>query len=219
MSGEGCFHGEEMATTREGPKMVKDIQQGEEVLATDKNGTIIWSKVFMQFHADNEEVAKATVIKTHLGKRIVLTTDHLIFASKYCQVPLFNLARIPFAKDVQEGDCVFTVGKTTDGEQILRLDKVISVKQQQVTGLYAPVTLEGTIIVSDVVASCYAILENHWYAHNIFAVFHYLPEQARPEIQKMFTSMSTFQLAKWLWSINDKITSVDDGVCFKRFQK
>ena len=51
------------------------------------------------------------------------------------------------------------------------------------TGAYAPLTLEGTIIVDNALASCYAVIDDHRLAHTTLAplrfLYQYMPRLVR----------------------------------------
>lgn len=50
----------------------------------------------------------------------------------------------------------------------LSLEKVVSIHTRPLKGTYAPLTVAGTIIVNNYVASCYAFLEDGHLAHSVF---------------------------------------------------
>lgn len=72
-------------------------------------------------------------------------------------------SQIIFASQIEIGDSVIT----TDGDRHL-IDKVINVKNSRDQGVYAPLTAEGTVVINDVVASCYAVVNSHSLAHFVY---------------------------------------------------
>ena len=52
---------------------------------------------------------------------------------------------------------------------VTKVEKVVSVTAQKITGVYAPLTSSGTIVVDGVVTSCYAFYKNEQIAHGVFA--------------------------------------------------
>ena len=47
--------------------------------------------------------------------------------------------------------------------------KVVKITKTKRAGAYAPLTLEGTIVVDNALASCYAIIDDHRLAHTTLA--------------------------------------------------
>jgi len=49
------------------------------------------------------------------------------------------------------------------------LDEVVDVRTSKGRGVFAPLTAEGTVVVNDVVVSCYAVVHSHSLAHMVYA--------------------------------------------------
>ena len=56
------------------------------------------------------------------------------------------------------------------GHEIIQ-DEVVSTDTETRKGMYSPVTAHGTIIVEDILASCYSDYESHSLLHLAFAPF------------------------------------------------
>ncbi|VDO96680.1 unnamed protein product [Soboliphyme baturini] len=90
-------------------------------------------------------------IETEDGKQISLTAKHLIYRTN-CKI---LRQRSVVAEQVMVGDCVLIVHDNQfKGSRVRKINRV------QKTGIYSPVTETGSLVVNDVLASCYSTLEN-----------------------------------------------------------
>ena len=173
--GSGCFPPNALAHTQGGLVQVKDIQLGTKVLAVDTNGTLVYSPVVAMIDASEDEVADYVVICTSSHRQIVLTTTHLIYKAENKNELMskdisLQESSLVFASTVKEGDLIFEA--TPDGS--LQPRRVLSITNKKIRGVYAPLTKEGTIIIDNFAASCYAFINDHYYAHLGFAPLRYL---------------------------------------------
>ena len=124
--------------------------------------------------ASEDAVANYTYIYTLDGHLLILTAAHLLFSSKYDRTMAGKEIDLPqdpvFASTVQKGDLVFV--KSSNGK--LQPQEVLGTMVKEMRGSYAPLTKEGTIVINDVAASCYAVINDHHLAHRAFAPLHYL---------------------------------------------
>ncbi|KAM9827671.1 sonic hedgehog protein [Neosynchiropus ocellatus] len=156
----GCFPGSSTVTLQDGStKAVKDLQSGDKILAADEGGNLVYTDFIM--FIDQEPTTRRVffVIETHTGEKITLTAAHLLFVSR-------NSTDAPssaiFASQVRPGQNVFVY----DPE--LRALEPVTVKRiytQEHVGSFAPLTAQGTVVVDQVLASCYAVIEDHNLAH------------------------------------------------------
>ncbi|XP_065577708.1 sonic hedgehog protein-like isoform X2 [Artemia franciscana] len=84
-----------------------------------------------------------------------------LFVSK---LQFHTLVAETFAKNVGKGDYLLVKNKV--GKLVLQLVTEVAFSVQ--TGVYAPLTNTGTIIVNSVAASCYAVVDSHLIAHWAF---------------------------------------------------
>ncbi len=132
-----------------------------ELAATGRSGRVqVWDRKEQQvrfsavnfwIHADEQVTAEFTQITTESGKRISMTWNHLIYRSAACEQPLSTV----FASRVAVGDCL----RVSDGVAS-RFETVSRVDRTRKRGIYAPVTVEGSLFVNGISASCYANHEN-----------------------------------------------------------
>lgn len=190
----GCFSADAEAILEGGAtKQMHDLQPGDRVLAsstTDGRGPLVYSPV-LSFLDRQPNVTKIFyIIGTNTGLKITLTAAHLIFVTdctgglseperdETAGEPLLGSVqegrprrgaglRTVFASEVQPGQCVLTSQGKVGSNATLSV--VTSVKEQRSTGLYAPLTQHGSIVVNGVLASCYAAVDNHHLAHWVLA--------------------------------------------------
>lgn len=93
------------------------------------------------------------------AKHITLTPSHLIFTSNSTGTQLHS----KHAGSVMPGD--FLLVSADGGLVPSQVKRVTLVKR---TGLVAPVTMEGNVIVDGVLSSCYAMISDHEIAHMVF---------------------------------------------------
>lgn len=157
----GCFPGSSTVTLQDGTqKAVKDLQSGDRVLAADTEGNPIYTDFIMFLDQESTTRRLFYVIETDSGQKITLTAAHLLFVG-HNSTDEERMSAI-FASEVQRGQKVFVL----DAER--RQLEPVTVKRiytQEHQGSYAPVTVQGTMVVDQVLASCYAVIEDHNLAH------------------------------------------------------
>lgn len=89
-------------------------------------------------------------------------------------IPFNKINQIPvFAEKVEVGDCLYVLSnKQKHTFEQKRVQKVDIVEE---TGIYAPMTSNGDIIVNDIYASCYNILNNKIMQHSFVDNLRHLP--------------------------------------------
>lgn len=141
-STSGCFPEDAQITTRnQGPKKMADLAVGDEVLCFNpKKNKVVFAKVFMFSHRVTDLGTNYLTLTCSNGMAITLTGQHLIKVN----------GEFKYAKHVEVGDQLVTF---TDGQA--EEFEVIRIQQVYKKGLYSPYTMEGTIIVDGIGASCY----------------------------------------------------------------
>lgn len=187
----GCFPGDAQVILEGGAtKQMRHLHPGDRVLAsssTDGRGPLLYSPV-ISFLDHQPNITKIfNIIGSNTGHNITLTAAHLIFVAD-CADGLKeprreNTAEGPFLDPVYEGRPSWEAGLRTafasevkPGQCILTwqgkvatLSVVTFVEERRSTGLYAPLTQHGSIVVNSVLASCYAAVDNHHLAHWVLA--------------------------------------------------
>ncbi|XP_076309996.1 sonic hedgehog protein-like isoform X1 [Tachypleus tridentatus] len=168
----GCFHGDGIVTTKEGPKRLSQVKIGDEVLAVNSEATSVFTEVLLFLDRDVDSRRQFYAIEMEGGARITLTPNHLIFAAADNSSFQMKNIEATFAKNVQPGDFLYVhtgpgVLKTANNH--VHLERVKTVNVIVDVGVVAPLTREGNLIVDNVVASCYAIFNDQYLAHWSFA--------------------------------------------------
>ncbi|XP_037613334.1 sonic hedgehog protein A [Sebastes umbrosus] len=158
----GCFPGSSTVILQDGTKKaVKHLQPGDRVLAADDEGNPVYTDFIMFIDQDSTTRRLFYVIETDSGQKITLTAAHLLFIVHNTTEEERMSAAI-FASEVRSGQKVFVF----DAERS-RLEPVMvkRIYTQMHEGSFAPVTVQGTVVVDQVLASCYAVIEDHDLAH------------------------------------------------------
>ncbi|CAB1417520.1 unnamed protein product [Pleuronectes platessa] len=154
----GCFPGEALVTLESGgQKPISDLQPGERVLASsgsDGSGELVYSEVLTFLDRDPVTRKLFYTLQTESRTQLSLTAAHLIFVSEgNCSegaVPAPGTLRTVYASDARPGQCV-----------------LVTLREKR--GAFAPLTQQGTVVVDGVVASCYALVDQHCLAHWAFS--------------------------------------------------
>lgn len=175
----GCFPGSATVHLEQGgTKLVKDLRPGDRVLAADDQGRLLYSD-FLAF-LDRDDGAKKVfyAIETREPReRLLLTAAHLLFVAPH---NASGAGRPPggapgrralFASRVRPGQRVYVVAERGGGRRLLPAAVHSVTLREEATGAYAPLTAQGTILINRVLASCYAVIEEHSWAHWAFAPF------------------------------------------------
>ena len=167
--GGGCYPGSATFVDIHGrPRRMDSLNVGDEVLVMT-NKEIRFEPVITFIHRQPQVMQEFYKITTLKKKVLKITEDHLLFVEKQGQA-----SAIP-ARDVNIGDTVYVRGDQGAQEK----DAVQSISSVFEKGVYAPVTLCGTILVNDVHTSCYFDVLSHEWSHRAMgvarAVYHVSP--------------------------------------------
>ncbi|XP_068094713.1 sonic hedgehog protein [Hyperolius riggenbachi] len=162
----GCFPGNASVSLEGGgTKAVRDLRLGDRVLAADEEGKLVYSDflTFLDKQEDEKKVFYAIQTAEH-KQGIRLTAAHLLFVPQSPANGSRSLKSV-FASDVRPGDQVFLADPETMALKVVTVEEV---HQEEDVGAYAPVTAHGTLVINGVLASCYAVIEEHHWAHMAF---------------------------------------------------
>ena len=141
-----CFPCNAMVTTDAGQVTMKDLTVGQKIF-TLKKGKPFMTPFLGWIHRESFEVARFLALETETQK-ISLSPKHVIFRKKHGQTGSGSTA---FADQVEGGDLLQVL---SNGE--VRWEVVLSIQAETRKGFYAPLTSTGTLLVDNILASCYA---------------------------------------------------------------
>ena len=143
---------------------VRNLKVGDFVQVMTQQGKIGFSEVvmFADYKPDMPHALHVLIETKKPAKRITLTPSHLIFASKLNSTG--TQLHSKHAGSVLPGDFLLV---SADGGLVPSQVKRVSLVKR--TGMVAPVTMEGNVIVDGVLSSCYAMIGDHEIAHMAFS--------------------------------------------------
>lgn len=184
----GCFPGSATVHLEHGgTKLVKDLRPGDRVLAADDQGRLLYSDFLTFLDRDDGTKKVFYVIETREPReRLLLTAAHLLFVAPHNDSAAAEPEapsgagpppggapgrRALFASRVRPGQRVYVVAERGGDRRLLPAAVHSVTLREEATGAYAPLTAQGTILINRVLASCYAVIEEHGWAHWAFAPF------------------------------------------------
>jgi len=151
--GGKCIYDEASVRMADGStKKVKNLEIGDHVLAYSPNRGVHASRIFADLHNDKDTSMSIYEIETSSGRKIPVTAEHSLFVRPCLSDDKENWTP-KSAQDVRVGECVPRYYREDGGDVIE--DSVVRVRVFEAKGIRQPVTETGTIVVDDVVVSCY----------------------------------------------------------------
>ncbi|TNN73387.1 Sonic hedgehog protein A [Liparis tanakae] len=202
----GCFPGSSTVTLQDGTeKPVALLQPGDRVLAADGEGNPVYTDFIMFIDQDSATTRLFYVIETESGHTVTLTAAHLLFVGHNATGGAQQMSAV-FASQVRSGQKVFVFESERSRLEPVTVKRIYT---QEHEGSFAPVTMQGTVVVDRVLASCYAVIEDHDLAHWALApvrLAHWVssllfPSQPRARAQSdgvHWYSKILYQLGTWL---------------------
>ncbi|XP_068447141.1 indian hedgehog B protein-like [Clinocottus analis] len=168
----GCFPGEASVTLASGAqKSIGELRPGERVLAAAGGGELVYSEVLVFLDRDPAARKLFYTLHTEAGARLSLTAAHLVLVAEgNCSegAPAGRGAfGTVYAGDARPGQCVLV--SPGEAGRSGRLSRITRVSAGESRGAFAPLTRHGTLVVDGVVASCYAVVDQHSLAHWAFS--------------------------------------------------
>ena len=161
----GCFSANSTVMKSDGSRVkLSELKVGDSVLSVNSaSGELEFSPIILFLDRDPNEARQFFSVQTESGHSLTLTPTHLIYTSSEADNP--ETLKAVYAKDIREGDFVLV----HDGLGRLKAVRVTDVEMRVHTGVFAPLTEAGNLVVDNVVASCYAVIDSQTLAHAAFA--------------------------------------------------
>ena len=154
----GCFPGNAVAITPRGPKQMRELKVGDQVLAATSTGKLAYETIFA-FTDSNKDVrgqfVSLVVQADAITRALQLTPKHFVTAQHTTSnhTPRFSASSIISAADLQIGDTVWIALDTQSSHVSPAV--IVSVTASVENGWYAPRVPSGTIVVNGVVAATF----------------------------------------------------------------
>ena len=158
----GCFPSDSRVKISTGETiLMSELRVGDSIQAVNTAGELVYSEVLLFLDRDPEQVRTFLNLETESGSVLTLTSSHLVHVSTSCTE--LSCFQATFAGSVEPGHFILV------SENSLHPEKVVKVSVSRLKGVYAPLTYTGTLVVENIVASSYAIIDNQSIAHASFA--------------------------------------------------
>lgn len=158
-------------------RQLSDLKIGDRILTYEPNsGRQEYSEVIMFLDRDAESRRQFISLITK-STQLRVTPQHLVM-----RATIDGQVESVFAARISSGDQLMI--RSSDGQLIP--EKVLSTELVLDRGVFAPLTTSGTIVVDDVLASCYAVIESHSIAHAAFSPVRFFTH-ARETFLRLYT--------------------------------
>jgi intein/homing endonuclease len=164
-----CFPSTSLVYTVDlGKKPISTLKYGDMVKTVDtRTNKIVYTKFITYLHRDDYVLSEFIQIKTNKNKAIKMTDKHLI-----ARMTTRNQSiEYVFAKNLNINDILVSYDDDMENsvyEEIIEIKKYV-----KEIGVYAPLTESGTMLVDNILVSCYANTNTQDWAHYAFKFYVY----------------------------------------------
>jgi len=169
--GCNCFPGDSTVTVKDGQQIpMSQLVIGQPILTLDVVSGQLQNDVVIAFAHQRPSGYGQTVYIDIIfddDQHLSMTPYHLIYFVTEDELQRFgeHFKHARFAKEIRQGDYVFSVNSQTNASATYKKVAAIDFEQSD-KGLYSPLTTSGTLIVDGVLVSCYATIPSqrlmHW---------------------------------------------------------
>jgi len=193
---------------------MSELSVGDKVLTITSTGEPVYSDVLLFLDQNRTETLEFFSLRSSSGTVINMTPSHLLYTIR--PMPLdfdehvngipsallskdflygnlttaefLIMAEVTFAKDVQTGDYILAFN---EDKSAFTVEKIVAMDAYMSEGVYAPLTEMGTIVVDNMLASSYAVIENQELAHIAFGPVRFA-HNLRSGVSHLWTRLSRF---------------------------
>ena len=138
-----------------------DLSIGDRVQACDKKFRwVIYSEVIMFAHRDPGVVEHVSYLKIKLEdtSSIVLSSNHLIMSGERMEATM--------VRNIEVNHVLFTINE----EGVISSKRVVAIEEIIDSGVFCPITKEGSVVVNNILANCYASVTDQAFFRGLFKV-------------------------------------------------
>jgi len=129
----------------------------------EATGQTTFETVDSFIHRRDDVTTKFIDLTTESGSRMSLTPGHMVPVVD-CQAPLTT--QLKAADTVKLGECVLA-----NSQGKVAPSKIVGLSESTKTGIYAPLTKSGNMVVDNTVGSCYSNYESFHTQNSFYRVF------------------------------------------------
>ena len=139
---------------------MRQLNIGDRVRTLGTTGVTMYTEVIAFLHKEIKTTAQFYNLETNGANVVRLSSQHLIFRKENTTSPISAV----FASEIKIGDLLYTSNGNVSSFQA-----VTKITMTTETGVYAPLTKQGTLLVDGALVSCYAHWPSHDTAHFVMA--------------------------------------------------
>ncbi|EGT40497.1 CBN-WRT-4 protein [Caenorhabditis brenneri] len=170
-----CFPGDATVFSNGEQKRMDELKEGDWVQALTEDGMETIS-VPIKYWLHRDPSQEATFIRFSLdnGETFELTEKHLVYVAE-CKIKKHSVVNIyenPIpAEKVNIGDCFYIGHRNPVTNKMYQTVKVLGIDLVRKTGIYAPLTSVGNLLVNRIHTSCLSETDNHVLQDTFFTYF------------------------------------------------
>jgi len=167
-----CFPSSALVWLTTGSHLIGELTPGHELVTINlgQNGTKMGmekSPFLTYLHIEPEMRAEFIQLRCEDGSQLDISPEHLLFKS------VNGRAKPVPAKSIEIGESLFRISLQPQEKGIYR-SKVLEIKScVTMSGVYAPLTQSGTLIVNGFFVSCYSHVKSHQTAHRAMGLLRF----------------------------------------------
>lgn len=157
-----CFSGTSRVYRQDGSSiMMKDVRVGDHLL--DAYGEFSEVLTFLDHRPDAPDTDYLQISTTE--STLEITPTHLLLMRHHHDS---NAPRYLQAQRLRVGDSIFSINETIKEMKVIEI-----IRNLKRNDAFAPLTESGTLVVDNIIASCYADYEYHSIAHLVLFPFRF----------------------------------------------